>query len=335
MISPNKKYQVFISSTFTDLKEERAEVTQAILELGHMPYGMEAFPAANETQWEWIKQAIEESDYYIVIIGGKYGSINPKTGISYTEMEYRYANEVGIPNIAFIVDDSIDLSKSKIDTEPIKVEKLSAFKKHIEDTKLRKSYTTKDDLKAKVCLSFLQLTRQFPREGWIKANSLKDYTSNSEVLKLIKENQSLKNGKECYAQGEDMHQIEYSLYKYDYIFFDSSREALYRDYIDLTWDEIFFRIADNLYKQEIILEESKITHLIESFIYAKLVDKIEALKEEKKSDIMLSIAKTEVETILLQFETLRYMVLTNGLYWGLTKTGRNYYIAHMAIRKQS
>lgn len=333
MISPNKRYQVFISSTFTDLKEERAEVTQAILELGHMPYGMEAFPAANETQWEWIQRAIEESDYYIVIIGGKYGSINPKTNISYTEMEYRYANEVGIPNIAFIVDDSVDLSKSKIDTEPIKIEKLSAFKKYIEDTKLRKSYISKEDLKAKVCLSFLQLTRQFPREGWIKANSLKDYTSNSEVLKLVKENQSLKNSKECYEQGEDMHQIEYSLYKDEFPFLDNFEETLYHDYIDLTWDEIFFRIAENLYKQETMLEESNITQLIESLISNKIVDKIESLKKEKECDIILSITKTEVETILLQFETLRYMILTNGLYWRLTKTGRNYYIAHMAIKR--
>lgn len=125
MISPNKRYQIFISSTFTDLKEERAEVTQAILELGHMPYGMEAFPAANETQWEWIKKAIEESDYYIAIIGGKYGSINAKTGRSYTEMEYNYANEKGIPSIAFIVDDSIDLPKSKIETDPEKIKKLA------------------------------------------------------------------------------------------------------------------------------------------------------------------------------------------------------------------
>jgi hypothetical protein len=47
MIQPSKRYQIFISSTFTDLKEERDEVTQAIMELGHFPYGMEAFPATN------------------------------------------------------------------------------------------------------------------------------------------------------------------------------------------------------------------------------------------------------------------------------------------------
>lgn len=127
---------------------------------------MEAFPAANETQWEWIKRAIKESDYYIVIIGGKYGSINKKTGLSYTEMEYRYAEEVGISTIAFIVDNSIDLPKSKIETDSTKAEKLQEFKSYIENNKLRKSYTSKEDLKTKVIVSFIQLIDQCPR-NWM------------------------------------------------------------------------------------------------------------------------------------------------------------------------
>jgi hypothetical protein len=88
-ISP-KKYQIFISSTFEDLTEERRLVTEAILSMNHIPVGMELFAAGNEDQWTFIKNRIQESDYYIVIIAERYGSIGPK-GISYTEMEYRYA----------------------------------------------------------------------------------------------------------------------------------------------------------------------------------------------------------------------------------------------------
>lgn len=192
MNSENKRYQVFISSTFNDLIEERAEVTQAIMELNHMPYGMEVFPAANDAQWEWIKRAISESDYYIVIIGGKYGSVNPKTEISYTEMEYRYAEEVGIPTIAFLVDSNVDLPKSKIETDLVKAEKLQIFKDYIENNKLRKSYVSKEDLKSKVIVSFMQLINNCPRTGWIRADSLKNYTSNDEVIQLMKENAELK-----------------------------------------------------------------------------------------------------------------------------------------------
>ena len=88
----DKRYQVFVRSTFTDLQEERQEVMQALLELDCIPSGMELFPAANEDQWTLKKKVIDDCDYYMVILGGRYGSIG-SDGLSYTEMEYRYALE--------------------------------------------------------------------------------------------------------------------------------------------------------------------------------------------------------------------------------------------------
>jgi hypothetical protein len=70
---------------------------QALLELNCMPAGMELFPAANEEQWSWIKRVIDESDYYVVVLAGRYGSIATSTSLSYTEMEYRYALETKKP----------------------------------------------------------------------------------------------------------------------------------------------------------------------------------------------------------------------------------------------
>ena len=70
----DKRYQVFVSSTYEDLIEERLEVMKALLELDCIPCGMEYFPAANEDQWTFIKKLIDVCDYYVVIIGGKYGS---------------------------------------------------------------------------------------------------------------------------------------------------------------------------------------------------------------------------------------------------------------------
>ena len=90
-MSIERKYQVFLSSTFEDLRVEREKVQQALLEVGCIPMGMEIFPPSYETQWEYIKKVIKQCDYYILIIAGKYGTINQTTGISYTEQEYRYA----------------------------------------------------------------------------------------------------------------------------------------------------------------------------------------------------------------------------------------------------
>ncbi|HPS81953.1 MAG TPA: DUF4062 domain-containing protein, partial [Candidatus Limiplasma sp.] len=58
-----KKYQVFISSTYSDLQNERAQIIQALLELDCIPTGMELFQAANDDQWNWIKRAIDGCDY--------------------------------------------------------------------------------------------------------------------------------------------------------------------------------------------------------------------------------------------------------------------------------
>ncbi len=80
-----KKYQFFISSTYEDLKEERNKAIQAILTMNQFPIGMEMFSAADDDQWKIIKEAIDSSDFYILIIGNRYGSIEETTGISYTE----------------------------------------------------------------------------------------------------------------------------------------------------------------------------------------------------------------------------------------------------------
>ena len=81
------RYQVFVSSTFADLKDERQKVIQALMEMDCIPAGMELFPAANDEQWEFIKRVIDDCDYYILIIGGRYGSLTSE-GISYTEKEF-------------------------------------------------------------------------------------------------------------------------------------------------------------------------------------------------------------------------------------------------------
>ena len=80
----DKRYQVFVSSTYADLKEERQRVIQTLMEADCIPAGMELFPAADEEQFAFIKKVIDDCDYYLLIIGGRYGSTT-EDGISYTE----------------------------------------------------------------------------------------------------------------------------------------------------------------------------------------------------------------------------------------------------------
>lgn len=107
----NTKLQIFVSSTYTDLTEERQAAVAAILEAGHIPAGMELFKAG-KSQMKTIRKWIDESDVYMLILGGRYGSIEEESGLSYTELEYNYALSKNMPIFAIILEDSLLYKKA-------------------------------------------------------------------------------------------------------------------------------------------------------------------------------------------------------------------------------
>jgi hypothetical protein len=111
-----KIYQVFVSSTYSDLKDERRQVSEFLAKDGFVPAGMELFPAADQQQLEFIKRVIDRCDYYVVIVGGRYGSLADEH-ISFTEKEYEYALTKGIPVLAFLhaAPDSIEVGRTDKD----------------------------------------------------------------------------------------------------------------------------------------------------------------------------------------------------------------------------
>ena len=167
-----KKYQIFISSTFEDLKEERRAATQQVLNMGHLPVGMELFQAGDVSQWEYIKRRIDECDYYIVVIGDKYGSLDP-SGISYTEKEYRYAESVGMPVAAFLLSsEAIELlPKSRTELNTAKARKLKAFRERCKQ-KISAFWSNPHELAARISTSLFELFQQRPRAGLVRQGGL-------------------------------------------------------------------------------------------------------------------------------------------------------------------
>lgn len=101
-----KKLQVFVSSTYEDLRSDRQAAVSAILKAGHIPAGMELFTSGDQSQMDTIRRWIDESDVYMLILGGRYGSVESSTQISYTELEYDYALEQGKPLFAVVIDEA-------------------------------------------------------------------------------------------------------------------------------------------------------------------------------------------------------------------------------------
>ena len=100
-----RKIQVFLSSTYEDLIEQRLAAMEAILAAGHIPAAMEQFSPGDETAWEKIKTWIDESDAFILILGGRYGSIEPESARSYVQLEYEYAIDRKKPFFALVIND--------------------------------------------------------------------------------------------------------------------------------------------------------------------------------------------------------------------------------------
>ena len=163
-----KKYQVFVSSTYRDLIEERSLVTHALLELDCIPSGMEMFPAGDDDQWDIIKRIIDSCDYCILIVAGRYGSEH-SSGKSYTQMEYEYAVEKKIPVATFIRGKIKRLPAEYTEELPEKREKLNQFRVLVQK-KICKFWDDTKELDGKVTRSIYQLIKSNPMPGWIRAS---------------------------------------------------------------------------------------------------------------------------------------------------------------------
>ena len=168
-----KKYQIFISSTYDDLRIERDKVRDAILSMFHFPVGMELFGAADEEQWEIIKETIDTSDYYVLLVGQRYGTViteGPDAGISYTEKEFRYAKEQKIPILAFIIDDNVQVKAKDVEREHIS--EFEAFKDSVKSGRTVDWWKNPDELAQKVTAALYKQINRGSRPGWIRGDSI-------------------------------------------------------------------------------------------------------------------------------------------------------------------
>lgn len=166
----SRRYQVFVSSPFIDLKDERKVVVQALLEIGCFPAGMELFPAASMEQWKLIKNVIAESDYYVVFTAAKYGSLIPHTTTSYTEREFEYARKIGKPILAFYHSNPGKISGENTEHTATGKRRLEKFVERLKTNRLCRSWSNAHELADAVKSSLLQAFKTHPATGWVRAS---------------------------------------------------------------------------------------------------------------------------------------------------------------------
>lgn len=321
-----KKYQVFISSTYEDLKEERKKVQEILLKADCIPAGMEAFVATNNEQFDVIKKVIDLCDYYVLIIGGRYGSINENTGVSYTEMEYDYAVSKGIPVLAFIIDDSVVLGPEKTDNDANKKAKLENFKAKVKTNRLVDFWKETADIEKLVALSITKARDEIDRPGWVRGGKfdtkdlLEDlHASKAQIDTLNALNATLKNEIEALSLNpaeeefwDKVITIEYEKYvttekKIGFLGLKRKIGQYEKRYFCKTWGEVYQFIAPYFYSTSY---SSDIYNAIKDMIGEGYNVSLESGASKRLKHQMIALGYVKVTYKTVASHTTEYLQVT-------------------------
>jgi len=326
----DKRFQVFVSSTYADLRNERQKVIQTLMEMDCIPSGMELFPAADEEQWEFIKKVIDDCDYYLLIIGGRYGSTTSE-GVSYTEKEYDYAISRGIKVIAFLHENFDDIPAGKTDKDPELFERLNRFREKAAQNRLVKFWRDASELAGLVALSVSKTIKTYPAVGWVRASGAASEELLSEINALRKENEELKrNLAAAVSQNSDL--IENLAPLEDKLELFGDYKSGYDSYrqkwkFAISWKDIFALLSphllenpsDNSVKIELkrsVLERAGITYY-----------------DSTLNDQIFQTVK--VQLVAYRLVDINYLQTTQGgmaLFWSITPRGKDLMLQLRSIR---
>lgn len=334
----DKRYQVFVSSTYADLAEERQQVLQALMQMDCIPAGMELFPALDEQQWQFIKRIIDDCDYYLLIIGGRYGSVTAE-GISYTEKEFDYAVELGLKVVALVHGSPEDIPFGKSEQDPVLRDKLLRFKDKVMTGRLVKFWKRADELPGLVALSLMNTMRLYPAIGWVRANNVAKEEILLEINELRKQNATLRE-RLTKAEAQQKPAIEGMATLDSTMTIHGTYRIVERGYAPrdykfeyiITWRELFALISPYLIKNP---NDATVKSTI------SLTLKEMATGNTKGSSI--SINDQEFQTITIQLAAYgliqtKYSQTTSGgmaLFWSLTENGKRLMMESRVIKQES
>lgn len=332
----NIKYQVFISSTYTDLIEERRKVLDVLLMADCIPAGMEAFVATDLEQFEVIKKVIDYCDYYVLIIGKRYGSISPETDISYTEMEYDYAISKGIPVLVFALDESVELPQEKIDSDPLKLLKLKKFREKAMTNRMATIWHTPDELTGHLAISIMKAKSEIKRPGWQRAVNYDEATLRREIMELKSENEQISaeliNKQKIIESLTEQTNLSFDSciihfdYHYNKTIYSGSRSKSEKvtKSKDVSLVDIFKVIS--LEMLDVSISESAVENAIKSKLF------------DENQSVFFDDSQI-VKQILMQLSELK-LIYSNwsknriALFWGLTEYGKKKRNDLLLIRNQ-
>jgi len=337
----DKLERVFVSSTYVDLREERQEVLRTLLEAGCIPAGMELFPAADEDAWTLIESVIEGCDYYIVVVGGRYGSVDHE-GVSFTEREFPYAEERGLPIMGFLHARPGRLPAEMTELEPEQRQRLESFRARVERRHC-KYWSSSAELGGQVARSLIHMRRTHPVVGWVRATevvspalreemtALRDRVAELEAL--LERSQAGGVDRQDLAQGQDKFHLRMELRFYvgelDFTEHQSRLE------LSTTWDEAFSAVGPALLVEASEKEmQNRLTSAYEQRAWAQAGIESPASPQAWVKTSSLDEVKVQLYALgLIERSDRQRAVRDTNTYWRLTQAGEARLMALRAARR--
>lgn len=148
---------------------------------------MELFEASDKEQWQLITETIDASDYYVLIIRWKYGSIfneGADKGISYTEKELDYVVSTGVPVLAFIIAEDVPHTDAMREMDPDRAAALLRFISKVKTGRTVKQWHNADELASLLSQSLSKRIWRGDRPGWVRTTEFDIEKSHAEIIRL-------------------------------------------------------------------------------------------------------------------------------------------------------
>lgn len=302
----------------------------ALLSMGMIPTGMELYPTEQNNQWPMIQQVINECDYYVVVLGGRYGTLSP-IGLSYTHREYVYAATRKKPVIALLHDHPELLPEGCRESTREGEVRFRDFRKLLQNkAALFRYWSSPEDLGDVARKAMPMFVRQNPAQGWVRAGQVADISQIREVQdlkkrveELEKENHDLTAGwrppLETLARGTDTVAIQYSCNAY---IKGDCKVTMAES--KMSWDEVFSTVAPQMMDE---VPESVMREALEEAVATRALQDVQHLlpKAHAVRNIVLSTASfNQIKIQLRALGLIRKSVSKEGAgqtWWQLTPHG--------------
>jgi hypothetical protein len=188
----DKRYQVFISTSGSEMQPERMILAQTLVGMGFFSWGLEQRTPLSTA---FARRQVDDCDYVVILLGSQYGE-QSVSGVGYMHLEYIYAVTKQKPMIVFMHEDPLSRDISLQDSKPELREKFQEFRKLLQqEVDQVFTYRSMRDLEMAVRFNMPQMLERYPVQGWVRPQNTQALHDEIDSLKAKLEQLETEAGK--------------------------------------------------------------------------------------------------------------------------------------------